>query len=81
VRSDAEDDAVAAFRVGEAADGTGAAADFAEGAFDGVGGAEFFPVAFRHSKKAQQLIQVGFDAGYGVGAVWFPEEFPLAEGA
>ena len=38
-------------------------------------------MAFRHVKKAQQLIQVGFDAGYGVGAMWFPEEFPLAEGA
>src|SRR5437667_11849620 len=53
VRDDAVDDAVAALRIGEAGHGAGTAAHFAEGAFDHVGGAQFFPVRFRQVEEVQ----------------------------
>src|SRR2546421_4486696 len=48
---DAVDDAVAALQVGEAGNGPGAAAHFAEGALDDIGGAHLDPVGLRHGEK------------------------------
>lgn len=44
---DAEDDGVAAGRIGKAAHGSGSASDFAEGVLDDVGGTNLPPVSLR----------------------------------
>ena len=48
---DAVDDAIAAFRVGEAGHGPRSVAHFAEGALDDIGGAHLDPVGLRDGEK------------------------------
>ena len=64
VTDHAEDDAIAARRVGEAGHGAGAAPHLAEGAFDNVGGADLAPVGRRKGIEGQQLYQVPFQAAH-----------------
>src|SRR6266704_1276895 len=51
VRDDPEDDAVTTLTIGKAGHGAGAAAHFAEGAVDDVGGAHLDPVSGGNGKK------------------------------
>src|SRR5437879_10383597 len=56
--NDAEDDAIAARRVGEAGDRPSSASDFSETAFDHIGGAHLAPVDLRDGEEVEQFVQV-----------------------
>ena len=64
---DAEDDPVAAGRVGEAGHGSSAASDFPETSFNDIGGAHLAPVRLGNGEKAEQFLPVALQAGHGAG--------------
>jgi len=72
---------VQAFTVGEAGHGPGAAAHFAKGAFDDVGGAHFLPVRCGEREEMQQGVQIAFHASHRLGAAVFPLLLPGAKRA
>jgi len=79
VRDDPEDDAVTTLTIGKAGHGAGAAAHFAEGALDDVGGAHLDPVSGGNGEKVQQGVEVALDASDGRRATIGPALLPVAE--
>src|SRR5437867_1653250 len=78
---DAEDDPVAAGRVGEAGDGSSSASDFSETPFNNIGGAYVPPVRPRNREEVEQFVQVALQAGHGGGTLLPPLLGPGAVGA
>jgi len=81
VTDDTENDALAAFAVGEAGHGPRASPHFTKGAFDDVGGAYFLPVRFGNGEEMQQGVQIAFHASHCLGAAVFPMLLPVAKRA
>jgi len=65
VTADAEDEARAARRRGEAGPGASASSPFPEGAFDAVGRPHLLPRAWGKRREAAPLVPVPFPAGHG----------------
>ncbi len=81
MRDDPEDDAVTTLTIDKAGHGAGAAAHFAEGALDDVGGAHLDPVSGGNGVKVQQGLEVALDASDGSRATIGPALLPVAESA
>jgi hypothetical protein len=79
VTDDAENDPIAARRVGEAGHRARAAPHLAEGALDDVRGADLAPVGGRESVEGQQLFQVTFHASDRPGTQGAPLARPALE--
>src|SRR5579875_3965931 len=73
----AEDDAVAALGIREAAHGARSAAHFAESALNHVGGAHFLPLALGNREKVQQAMQIALHAGHRFRPARFPALLPV----
>ena len=71
---DAEDDPIAAGRVGEAGQGSRAASDFPETAFNDIGGAQLPPQPAGELIEVAQLRQVLLQGSYELGV----ERLPVA---
>ena len=78
---DAEEDAFTTGTGGEGAHGADPAAHLDEESLNHVGGAEPLPVRWRAVEEGQEFLQIGFQAGDGLGRRGLPAGLPGPEAA